>query len=116
MQASPAEVRQALQERHAVELDGAWRTVDKAYMHSLLETALFLSVQQGWSHDALPQADLLEGLQANGHDARSSCMLLHLSVCVHYLFCLMVLVLLPLDIVLVGPRHCQEHGQERGWT
>lgn len=70
VQASPAEVRQALQERHAVELDGAWRTVDKAYMHSLLETALFLSVQQGWSHDALPQADLLEGLQANGHDAR----------------------------------------------
>lgn len=72
MQASPAELRQALQERHAFQLDGAWRTVDKAYMESLLETALFLSVQQGWSHAALPEADLVEGLKANGHDARFS--------------------------------------------
>ena len=79
MQASPTEVKQALQERHAVELDGAWRTVDRAYMHSLLETALFLSVQQGWSLAALPQADLAEGLQTNGHDARSDSLLLEQS-------------------------------------
>jgi len=59
-----------LQDRRAVELDGAWRTVDKAYMEGLLETALFLAVQQGWSCTALPQQDLIEGLQANGHDAR----------------------------------------------
>ena len=70
VQASPAELRQALQERYAIELDGAWRSVDKAYMESLLETALFLAVQQGWSHTALPQTDLVEGLRANGHDAR----------------------------------------------
>lgn len=70
VQASPAELRQALQEMHAIQLDGAWRSVDKAYMESLLETALFLAVQQGWSHTALPQADLVEGLKANGHDAR----------------------------------------------
>ena len=70
MQASPEELRQALQDRHAVELDYAWRIVDKAYMEGLLETALFLAVQQGWSHDALPQQDLVEGLKANGHDAR----------------------------------------------
>lgn len=70
MQASPAELKQALQARHVVELDGVWRSVDKAYMESLLETALFLAVQQGWSHTALPQTDLVEGLKANGHDAR----------------------------------------------
>ena len=39
-------------------------------MESLLETALFLAIQQGWSYKALPQQDLVEGLQANGHDAR----------------------------------------------
>ena len=95
MQASPAEVKQALQERHAVELDGAWRTVDRAYMHSLLETALFLSVQQGWSLAALPQADLAEGLQTNGHDARSDSSLLHWSVRAHHCnrFCLMLHIL-----------------------
>jgi len=70
LQASPAELQQALTDRHAVELDGAWRTVDKTYMDSLLETALFLAIQQGWSTTALPQQDLIEGLQANGHDAR----------------------------------------------
>jgi len=70
LQASPAELQQALTDRHAVELDGAWRTVDKSYMESLLETALFLAIQQGWSYTALPQQDLVEGLQANGHDAR----------------------------------------------
>ena len=70
VQASPAELRQALQDRHAIELDGAWRSVDKPYMESLLETALFLAVQQGWSHTALSQTDLVEGLEANGHDAR----------------------------------------------
>lgn len=70
VQASPAELQQALSDRHAVELDGAWRTVDKSYMESLLETALFLAIQQGWSYKALPQQDLVEGLQANGHDAR----------------------------------------------
>ncbi|KAL0050702.1 hypothetical protein WJX82_005403 [Trebouxia sp. C0006] len=70
VQASPAELQQALTDRHAVELDGAWRTVDKSYMESLLETALFLAIQQGWSYTALPQQDLVEGLQANGHDAR----------------------------------------------
>ncbi|DBA72212.1 TPA: hypothetical protein ACH3X2_010607 [Trebouxia sp. C0005] len=70
VQASPAELQQALTDRHAVELDGAWRTVDKSYMESLLETALFLAIQQGWSYTALSQQDLIEGLQANGHDAR----------------------------------------------
>ena len=70
LQASPAELQQALKDRHAVELDGAWRTVEKAYMEGLLETALFLSVQQGWSHAALPQQALVEELQANGYDAR----------------------------------------------
>lgn len=109
-QASPAEMKQALQERHAVELNGVWRTVDKAYMHSLLETALFLSVQQGWSHDALPQADLLEGLQANGHDARLSPLLLHLSVCVHHrtLLCLRVHGHIPVVTLLL-----QDHGTVR---
>ena len=70
LQASRAELHQALKERHAIELDGAWRTVEKVYMEGLLETARFLSVQQGWSHAALPQQDLVEGLQANGYDAR----------------------------------------------
>ena len=69
-QASPAELKQALEARHALELNGVWRTVDKGYMESLLETALFLAVQQGWSHTALPQEDLVEGLVVNGHDAR----------------------------------------------
>ncbi|DBB04781.1 TPA: hypothetical protein ACH3X3_010078 [Trebouxia sp. C0006] len=64
--ASPAELQQALTDRHAVELDGAWRTVDKSYMKSLLETALFLAIQLGWSYTALSQQDL----QANGRDAR----------------------------------------------
>ena len=70
MQASPAELQQALLDRQAVELDGCWRTVDKAYMESLLETALFLAVQQGWSWTALPQQDLIDGLHSNGHDPR----------------------------------------------
>ena len=70
MQASPAELQQALLDRQAVELDGCWRMVDKAYIESLLETALFLAVQQGWSWTALPQQDLVDGLQANGHDPR----------------------------------------------
>ena len=69
-QASPEELQQALKERHALEIAGVWRTVDKKYMESLLETALFLAVQQGWSHTALPEQDLREGLQANGHDNR----------------------------------------------
>ena len=59
-----------MKDRQALEIDSAWRIVDKAYLEGLLETALFLAVQQGWSHTALPQEDLVAGLQANGHDAR----------------------------------------------
>ena len=73
MQASPAELHQALKDRQAIELDGCWRKVDKAYMEGLLETALFLAVQQGWSWTALPQQDLVDGLQSNGHDPRCVC-------------------------------------------
>lgn len=49
-------------------------------MEGLLETALFLAVQQGWSWTALPQQDLVDGLHTSGHDPRY----MYVCACVHH--------------------------------
>lgn len=69
-----------MRDRDAIELEGCWRKVDAAYMGTLLETALFLAVQQGWSWSALPQQGLVEGLQTHGHDPRCACMPVSISL------------------------------------
>ncbi len=62
-QASAAELRQALQQRHAAELGGVWRTIAPAYLGHLLEMALLSAAQHGWDLAAVPLAEACSVLQ-----------------------------------------------------
>ena len=56
-QASAAELRKALQRRHAAELGGVWRTISPSYLGHLLEMSLLSAAQHGWDLAAVPLAE-----------------------------------------------------------
>lgn len=65
-QASAAELRSALRQRGAVELDGAWRLVSRAYLGTLLDMLLLSAAQHGWELSAIPVADACSVMEADG--------------------------------------------------
>lgn len=69
-QASAAELRVALQQRGAMELEGTWRTVAPAHLAALLEVLLLSATQHSWHHDAVPVQEACSVLQADGFDPR----------------------------------------------
>eukprot|EP00884_Botryococcus_braunii_P022985 jgi/Botrbrau1/9370/Bobra.354_2s0025.1 len=79
VQASAEELRAALHERGAIELDGVWRRVEETYLGELLEVVLLTAVVQGWPFQALPCTDMATCLQADGYDPRivQHCLMLH---------------------------------------
>lgn len=73
VQASPMELQQALQQRHALEVDGSWRAVRPSYLATVTELLLLTAVQQGWPLNAIPEQQMAEALQADvGYDPRSA--------------------------------------------
>ncbi|PSC68596.1 sister chromatid cohesion DCC1 [Micractinium conductrix] len=72
VQCSTAELRAALLDRRALNLDGRWCTVDQAYQGLLLELALLTAVEHGWPLSALPGEALAAALQPHGYDPRVS--------------------------------------------
>lgn len=69
-QASEAELRAALREKGALELDGQWHRLDEAFLGELLELILLTAVAQGWSFHAVPCQDMAACLHQDGYDPR----------------------------------------------
>jgi len=66
LQASDAELRHALAERHALCLDGRWRAVQPPYLGHVLELLLLTAAERGWPLDALDGAEAAAALRAEG--------------------------------------------------
>ncbi|CAK4092921.1 unnamed protein product [Aphanomyces euteiches] len=60
LQHSSHEVRQILQQLHAIEIDGFWRIVDPAYAQDVMNQVLDVFVQQDWDFDRTLTVDELE--------------------------------------------------------
>ncbi len=69
-QASAAELRAALQQRGALELEGSWRVISPCHLAALLEVLLLSAAQHGWRHDAIPVQEACSAMQADGFDPR----------------------------------------------
>ncbi|KAK9915250.1 hypothetical protein WJX75_006737 [Coccomyxa subellipsoidea] len=79
VQASAAELKAALQQRGAVELNGRWRVISPGHLATLLEVLLLSAAQHGWRHDSLPVQEACTVLQSDGFDPRVAqhCLRLH---------------------------------------
>ena len=70
LQASAAELKAAVQQRGAVELNGRWRVISPGHLATLLEVLLLSAAQHGWRHDSLPVQEACTVLQSDGFDPR----------------------------------------------
>ena len=70
MQASAAELLQALQERSAVDFDGRWQLIDEEYMGTLLEIIILTAQQNDWSLNSIPEDEAMDALVDGSNDAR----------------------------------------------
>ncbi|PNH07364.1 putative sister chromatid cohesion protein DCC1 [Tetrabaena socialis] len=66
-EASPCELRAALQEAGALEIGGRWRSVEPTYLAGLLELLLLTAQQEGMSLSELREDVLVRGLRADGY-------------------------------------------------
>lgn len=57
-QASDEELREALRERCALEIDGRWRLVDPSYLGHVLELLLVTACEHGWPRSAVPAENM----------------------------------------------------------
>ncbi len=69
LQASAAELRVALKERGALEVDGCWRVMSGALLGDTLEVLLLTATQHGWGN-CIPVAEAGQAMTADGFDPR----------------------------------------------
>jgi len=69
-QASKSELRAALAQRGACDLDGRWQVPSQEYAASLLALLLLTAQHQGWPLTSLPAGEAGALLSQDGHDPR----------------------------------------------
>ncbi|KAG2490053.1 hypothetical protein HYH03_011518 [Edaphochlamys debaryana] len=67
VQASPAELRAALEAEGALEVAGRWRAVERSYLGALLQSLLLTAEQQGMPLSRLDESALAQGLEEDGY-------------------------------------------------
>ena len=71
-QASQRELRAALTQRGACDLDSRWQAPAEEFKASLLHLLLLTAQHQGWLLSRIPAAEAVSLLQQDGYDARQA--------------------------------------------
>lgn len=70
MQASPEELRKALRELGAVEIEGIWKLVDPEYLGTLLEILILTCSQHDHKLEEIPLDFIIATLVSEGYNSR----------------------------------------------